>query len=263
MNFKKIFVCITALFLISAIDSYELITKIAFSNKPFVTTDKMGNAFVILGRQLLEFDKIGKPLGTFSRSNLGDLQSIDASNPLKLLLFYPDFAQLVILNNKLAEQATINLRNSGINQPVLACVSDNGGYWIFDGEDDQLKKLDLSLQISSQSGNLTQSIGLKLHPNYILEEGNNVYMNDFENGIFVFDQFGTYYKTLPFKGLNNFQVVEDIILYLKDNRLYKYNSKTATDVEVLLPPHDSLALTRFEQGQLYLLTSDSLSFYSF
>ncbi len=252
-----IFVCF------SAIGDYRYINSIHFNRGPFFTTDKLGNVFVILGRQLLEFDKNGKPLANFSKSNYGDLQNVDASNPMKILLFYPDFAQLVILNNTLAEQATINLRASGIDQPLVACGSENGGFWIYDNGDDQLKKLDLNLQILYQSGSITQATGNKIQPQFIIEEQGFVYISDPQNGILVFDHFGTYYKSLPFKGLKEFQVVDKNILFIRDNKLFRYDTKTVSEQEILLPVHDSLINTRIEQQQLYLLTSDSLSFYSF
>ncbi|MBL0031905.1 MAG: hypothetical protein IPP27_06880 [Bacteroidetes bacterium] len=92
-------------------------------------------------KSITAIDPNGKPIANFSRNNLGSIRSIDASNPMKILMFYPDFAQLVVLNNKLAEQSSINLRASEINQPIVACGSENGGYWIYDNDDDQLKSL--------------------------------------------------------------------------------------------------------------------------
>ncbi len=251
----------------SAVDietgDYQKINSIAFSHTSFITTDKLGNAFVVIGNQLLQFDPSGKPLANFSRSNLGAIRSIDASNPMKIVLFYPDFAQMIILNSKLAEQSTINLRNATINQPVIACGSENGGFWIYDNEDDQLKKLDLSLQIIYQSGNLTQTLGYKIQPRFVVESGGYVYLNDPKNGILIFDLFGTYYKLLPFKGLKSFQVIDQNVLFVDSNKLFRYDSKSAIEEEVLLPPHDSILNARIEGQQLYLLTSDSLSFYSF
>lgn len=260
---KNTVIALLIFFCFGAIGDYQYINSIPFTRGPFFTTDKLGNAFVILGRQLLEFDMNGKPLANFSKANYGDLQSIDASNPLKIVLFYPDFAQLVILNNKLAEQATINLRASGIDQPLVACGSENGGFWIYDNSDDQLKKLDLNLQIVYQSGNVTQATGSKIQPRFIIEEQGFVYISDPQIGILVFDQFGTYYKSLPFKGLRQFQVVDKNILYIRDNKLIRYDTKTISEQEILLPVHDSVIHSRIEQQQLYLLTSDSLSFYSF
>ena len=108
-----------------------------------------------------------------------------------------------------------------------------------------------------------QVLGYKVQPRFLTEGSGFVYMSDPENGILVFDLFGTYYKLLPFKGLKSFQVIDQNILFVKENKLFRYDSKTAAEQEVLLPVHDSILNARIEGQQLYLLTSDSLSFYSF
>ena len=263
MILKRISAFILFVVFCSATGDYLFVNSIPFSHLSFLTTDKLGNAYGIVGNQILQFDQNGKPVSNFSKNNFGEMRSIDASNPMKILLFYPDFAQLVILNSKLAEQSVVHLRASEINTPIVACNSENGGYWVYDNDDDQLKKLDLNLQIQYQSGNLTQLLGYKVQPRFLLEEDGYVYMSDPENGIFVFDLFGTYYKLLPFKGLKSFQVVDQNILFVRENKLIRYDSKIAVEQEVLLPPHDSILNARIEDKKLYLLTSDSLSFYSF
>ena len=251
-------------FLMSAnIGDYQLVNTVTFPTHTVFSTDKFGNLFAILGNQLLQFDKNGKPLANFSKGNLGELRSVDASNPLKIVLFYPDFAQIVTLNSKLGEQSVINLRNIGLNQPLVACSSENGGFWIYDRDDDQLKKIDLNLQIAFQSGNLTQAFGQTIQPNFICESGGYVYLNNPETGIKVFDQFGTFYKEIPYPGLRSFQIVDQNILFVKDNKFFRYESKSVSEKEILLPPHGAVSGGRIEQQQLYLLTSDSLNFYSF
>lgn len=256
-------ILLTFTMLSMSVDDYTLINSIRFDPSVSFTTDKLGNVFVITENQLLEFNAAGKPVANFSRTNLGELRSVDASNPLKIVLFYPAFAQIVLLNNKLSETSTIQLRNSGVNQPIVVCNSENEGYWIYDREDDQLKKLDLNLQIVNQSGNLTAATGYSLLPNFLCEGNNNVYVNDPRFGIFVFDRYGTYYKLIPVKDLKSFQVVDRNIIYLRDNQIFRYDTKTIEDKEILLPPHGRLSGGRIEQQQLYLLTSDSLNFYSF
>ncbi len=263
MIIKRFFAVLLIIICCGATGDYHLINSIPFSHVTSFTTDKLGNTYVVIGNQLLQFDMNGKPLANFSRNNLGSIRSVDASNPMKIVIFYPDFAQLVILNSKLAEQSTINLRASEINQPIVACGSENGGYWIYDNDDDQLKKLDLNLQIVYQSGNLTQVLGYKIQPRFLTEGSGYVYISDPENGILVFDLFGTYYKLLPFKELKSFQIIDQNLLFVRENKLFRYDSKTAAEQEVLLPSHDSLLNARIESQQLYLLTSDSLSFYSF
>ncbi len=252
-------------FSISPVQEYKLLNSIPFENVKF-TTDNFGNAYVLIENQLLQFDSIGKPKAVYAERNAGRLHSVDVSNPLKPLLFYPDFAQLQVLDSKLALQSTVYLRNFNIIQPVAVGQSAQGGYWIFDLQDFQLKKIDLNLQLKSESGNIMQTLGYSPFPNFILEWENSVYMNNPKTGILVFDQYGTYIKTIAITDLKSFQIIGDDLLFAKDNKMMKHNLKTLQESEVLLPPHDSLVSGRIENpsvGQLYLLTTTSLNFYSY
>lgn len=244
-------------------EDYVLIQQIPFEHVKCMTTDNLGNAFVIVGNQLLQFDGGGKPKANFMEKNLGELRSVDASNPMKIELFYPDFGQIILLNSNLAVQSTINLRNLGIIQPVLSCHSMVDGYWIFDLQDYQLKKVSLDLQVAFQSGDIRKWGQEKMTPNFMLEADGFVYLNDPLNGILVFDRYGTYYKTIPIPGLKSFQIIENELLYLKEERCNAFHLKKLEDRPILLPAADSVLIVRIEQRELYLLTSDSLSFYSF
>ena len=245
------------------IDEYTLINSIPFSEATFLTTDKLGNAYVVIENQLLQFDQKGKPLANYSEKNLGTLGFVDAGNPMKILLFYPDFARLIILDSKLSPQSSINLRELKINQPLTACNSKENGYWVYDREDDQLKKINLNLQVIQQSGNLTQIIGYQIQPGMMMEDNGFVYLNNPSSGILVFDRFGAYYKTIPYQNLTNFQVIEKDVLFINKNKLFRFDSKSLSETEVLLPQQDSIRSVRIEQHELYLLTSDSLNFYYF
>ena len=87
---------------------------------------------MIIENQLLQFDQKGKPKANYSENNLGALRFVDAGNPMKVLVFYPDFARLILLDSKLSPQSTIDLRELKINQPLTACNSKENGYWVYD-----------------------------------------------------------------------------------------------------------------------------------
>ncbi len=249
--------------LCSAKDDYSLVNSIPFHHASFFTTDQLGNAYVVLGNQLLQFDGSGKPLENFSRKNSGTLKFVDASNPMKVLLFYPDFALAIILDTKFGVQSEINFRMLKIYQPLSACTSRENGYWVYDREDDKLKKIDFNLQVVQESGTLTQLVGYQVQPGIMVEEDGFVYMNNPSTGILVFDRAGTYYKTIPYPEVVTFQVIGRDILFINNNKLLRFDSKMITEKEVLLPQHDSIRMARIEQDKLYLLTTDSLNFYSF
>ena len=88
-------------------------------------------------------------------------------------------------------------------------------------------------------------------------------MNDPVQGIFVFDRYGTYFKTIPIKIESGFQIIENELLYTYEEKLFAIHLKTFVEREILLPSHGKLKCVRIENQQLYLLTNDSLTFYSF
>ncbi|MFM7217638.1 MAG: hypothetical protein ACKO1U_06445 [Bacteroidota bacterium] len=228
-----------------------------------MTTDAIGNLYVISDNQLLKFSPEGKPLQNYAEVRNGELRMVDASNPMKVLLFYPDMARLVALGTQFAPQSTIELRNLGIYQPTLACNSINEGYWIYDLQDFQLKKLDLNLQLVFQSGNLQLLTGKKVVPTSLIEYNQRVYLNDPSSGILVFDQFAGYYKTLPIHNIRSMQGVKDR-LYCNDGaHIVAIDIRRGGSDTLLLPSHRQIKFGRFTDSRLYLLTTDSLNIYSF
>lgn len=245
-------------------EDFHLLHQLPVSGNATVTTDPLGNCYLTVGNQVLKFDPKGKPLSNFAQVDRGELRGVDALNPLKVLLFYPDFAQIILLNTQLSVQSTINLRNLDIQQPWLACSSLNDGYWVFDLQDAQLKKIGLDLQLQFQSGNLNQLLRKRLVPMALLESQESVFLADPEAGILVFDRFGNYDKTLPVPGVRKFQVIGEEVLYLRNDSVFAVNRKTLEEHLVVLPSHEGAVRDfRFEQQELYLLTTDALSIYSF
>lgn len=242
---------------------YTLVHSIAFPGQVKMTTDKLGNAYVLIENQLLQFGPNGKPKANFSQSNLGNLQTADAGNPLKPLLFYPDFSRLVVLDAMLSFQSSIDLREAGIQQPLAACSSEEGGYWVYDRAEEQLKKIDNNLQVIYRSNDLVQELGYRLQPVMMTENNGYLYVNDPGKGIFVFDRYGTFFKTLPVIQVMDIQVAGADLLYVSDGRFYRLNQRTGERKEILLPANETVRAARIEQNELYLLTSDSLKFYSF
>jgi len=262
--FKHIFIILmTLMFCSLTVDEYTFVNSIAFVQPARLTTDRLGNAYVLIENQILQFGTDGKPKANFSESNLGVIGAVDVTNPMKILLFYPDFAKVILLDNKLAFTSDIEFRQFGINQPLVVCWSEENGYWVFDREDDLLKKIDMNLQVVIRSGSLTQLIGYQVQPTMMIQSNGFIYMNNPTSGILIFDRYGEYFKTLPYKNLNSFQIIGREILFTLDNKLMRVDTKTGVEKEVLLPAKNAIINARIEQNELYLLTTDSLKFYSF
>src|SRR5688500_1993390 len=66
------------------------------------TTDPLGNIYLVKGAEVVKYNASGIRTARYSNLQLGDVATIDAMNPLKILLHYRDFQQLVFLDNQLS-----------------------------------------------------------------------------------------------------------------------------------------------------------------
>ena len=240
---------------------FHLIKSIPTSSAGFIT-DNLENSYLIKKNILEKYDSEGNFQKSFSNKNLGNISSADAHDPLKILLFYQTFQQIILLDNMLAPSGNpISLDALGYNQATLACASHNNGFWIYNQLNFELIRFDQSLQKTQQTGNISQISGMEIRPNFIAEYNNNVFLNDSAKGILVFDIYGTYSKTIPLKGLMRFQVSNENIFYVSGDKLKSYDIKILKESETSLPSTEVLD-ARTEKEKLYLLKQKSLDIYS-
>ncbi|HTB30967.1 MAG TPA: hypothetical protein VK808_03020, partial [Bacteroidia bacterium] len=178
----------------------------------------------------------GKLLFSYSDKSYGRITSIDANDPLKMLVFYRDFPEVVLLDNTLSQNGNpFSPADVGFPLATLACTSHDNGVWLYDAQNFQLIRLDVNLSVVQKTGNLAQSIGTPLNPDYLMEYNNFVYLNDSAQGIFVFDSFGSYYKTIPITGLTSFEVRGDDLFYVSKNRIRTFHLKTIMEDASMAP----------------------------
>ena len=76
--------------------SYTLITEMPTEAVQF-STDKLQNLYLISPKnEVIKYDKTGKKQFLYNNNRLGELAYIDANNPFKLLLFYPEFGNIIV-----------------------------------------------------------------------------------------------------------------------------------------------------------------------
>ena len=189
-----------------------------------ISTDHLGQVYAIADDQLLKYHPNGNPIATYSNKHLGKISMIDASNPLRVLVFYQDFGQVVFLDDMLSIIGDpIVLEHIGMDQATLACASVNDGIWLYEPQDFRLIRMDRNLKIMGEAYQINQLTGTIVDPMFILEKDNLVYLNNPGAGIQVFDIFGAYVKTIPIDVDRYFQVINNKIIYHNNKGLQTYD----------------------------------------
>ncbi len=227
----------------------------------YFTLDNLGNYYLIKDGEIIKYLANGKYFSRYSNKKLGTITSVDATNALRIMLFYKDQQQVVFLDNQLSQKTdAVSLEAMGLEQTDLTCISANNGFWIFNKANNELLRFDEHLNKLVGTGNLKQILQMELDPNYMTEHNNRLYLNCPETGILIFDIFGTYSKTVPLKQLKHFQVDEHIFYFQKDSTFCSYDSKLFEQVCKKLPA-GNVRQSIYSKSKFYTSNKDTLFVY--
>ncbi len=141
----------------------------------------------------------------FSLANYGNSPMIDASNPLEIFVYFGSTGNMLVLDNQLNIQNTLNLFQTRFMQPLGFGRSNDGNIWILDNTTTTLKKLDRQgnlLLESVQINNLEPSA----HVRRIYDNGQYIFTQDGADNVRVFNQNMVLiyqYSTKEIIGLNS------------------------------------------------------------
>ncbi|MBL7924583.1 MAG: hypothetical protein JNL88_10335 [Bacteroidia bacterium] len=159
--------------------------------------DPLGNCYYQSGSDIIKLNKEGKELVRYSMKDLGRPSSFDVGNPMRILVFYAEFAIIRILDNNLVDQSELDLRTLGLLQPKAIAGTPDQGIWIFEEISGALIKLDAKLNTPAISVDLNQLLGRRPSPSRLLANQEWLIFVD-QQEVIVFDQFGTKFKSIPF-----------------------------------------------------------------
>ncbi|GAB3357485.1 hypothetical protein GCM10027566_21370 [Arachidicoccus ginsenosidivorans] len=240
-----------------------------------VELDKLGNLFLLgtNGSQFTEYNKKGDSINHYDNiSSYGQLSELDVSNPLKLAVYYRDYATIVVLDRFLSPVNTIDLRKAGIWEAQTIATSYDNQYWVYDKQEARIKKVNGQGKVTFASSDLRQVFDDGLDPVRLLDRDGLLYAYDPGYGWYIFDYYGALKQKIPVKGLRDVSVTDGILtariqvagkdqLWLMDpNRL------AAAPLQENLPDAASSGLGTIRQslfigstGKLLLLTDAGLS----
>ena len=199
-------------------------------------SDPMGNVYITLGNTLNKYSAEQEKIGHYTNAYLGNIFSVDVSDPLRILIYYKDYNQVVWVDNFLSEiRSPVWLDDLGLNLAELVCSSSQGGFWVFNSLNNQLQYYSADLQLRHESPSLNILTGPDIHPMFMIEKNLSLYLNVPGMGILVFDRFGNYSKTLQVETPSVFQVTDRHVYYMGDGELRSYDLRMAETTSLDLP----------------------------
>jgi hypothetical protein len=230
------------------------------------TVDNLDNIYLLSStNQILKLNERGDSVAIFNDvKKYGKATLVDVSNPLKVLVYYRDFATIVVLDRFLTIRNTIDLRRQNILQVRAIGQSYDNKIWVYDELENKLKKIDEEGKMLQETPDFRQLFGEAPVPQKIFDQDQFVYLYDSTKGVFVFDYYGALKNKIQISGWKNFKVSNKYIFGSTNNRLYRYNISTFRTEEWRMPDEIANSLSfNFTSSRLYALKNNRVEIYSF
>jgi hypothetical protein len=228
-----------------------------------LAADNLGNSYIFDFNTIIKYNPEGDSIGTYSNNRLGNISSIDVTNPYKILVFYSDYSVIVFLDNFLTAMETpIALDRLGYDGVTLACSSQENGLWLFDRLQQKLIKLGKDLTVTNKSINLSQWIGNQINPKTLIEQNSTVALHLSNESVIIFDQFATFDKVLSIKTTNEIQVINQNIIFQTNDTLFQYSPKQLVASPMILPLEKTKS-AKISKDRLLLLKNEKLYIYHY
>ncbi len=241
----------------------QLLSEWEIRDARTLSTDEIGNVYIVYeDNSLVQYNEKGDSITNFRSIQNGRLAHIDSRNPLKLLLFYPDFSKIIILDRMLSLKTEIDLKQLRIFQVAAVGMAMDGNIWVYDNNNVQLLKIDEQMNILNRSDDLRSAIQAFPEPVSLEESERKIYLLDPNMGAYVFDQFATFLNTIQLPKTQQLQVYGNQMIYTTEDKLINFNPLTGQSQTMALPKDVDFLEAKIAQTKLYFLYKNKLSIFS-
>jgi hypothetical protein len=229
------------------------------------TVDNLDNIYIINSTgQVKKLNPNGDSVAVYNDvKKYGKVTLIDASNPMKLLIYYQDYSTIVTLDRILNVRGTIDLRKHNILRVRTIGLAYDNNIWIYDEVENKLKKIDDDGRVNSETSDFRLLFNDPPSPQRIFDHDGFVYLYDTIRGLFVFDYYGSLKNKIPIRGWNNVKILNKYVFGTKKDSLQRYEINTFMTREQNLPETlNAVFSINFTNKRLYALRNNALEIYT-
>lgn len=231
------------------------------------SVDELNNIYLVdKTNGITKYNAEGDSVAFFQQISQGPVGAMDVTDPMRVLVYYPNFLQITVLDRMMAPLSRVDLKALGIQQPTAIAASRDGGFWVYDYL--QVKLIKMDRQYKNVAGSNDLRLLLDEVPKFELmfEKDNELWAYDKEKGVFVFNRFGDLINKIALSSATvvlNIQKEQDQLIYTAADLISVYSLrdfslKTLDIVQVTGEKARGVFLSR---DRLYVLTADGLNIY--
>ncbi|MBC6990702.1 hypothetical protein [Hymenobacter sp. BT491] len=249
---------------LNAANSWTLVRTIKLPQPGVASVDRRGTLYVAdQQNNIHQYGPDGQPLNTYSPPLPGHVAQLEAWNTTKMLVFYDDRQEVLLLDRFLAPITQVRIADFLDGMVRVATLAPDDKLWLFNESDLSLQLYDPTPQRLTLRTPLDLIIGrTKPDFRFLRQYQNNLYLVDRTSGIYVFDNLGNYRKKLPFNGLSFVGFRGDELYYVgSDNALHFFQLYTFAERLLPLPAVGDVRQVVLGEQYTYVLTAAGVLVY--
>ncbi|MCB2376011.1 hypothetical protein LGH70_00345 [Hymenobacter sp. BT635] len=218
-------------------NGWTLVRTIALPKPGPASLDRRGNLYLSDSQNnVRQYGPDGQPLNTYSPPQPGHTAQLEAWNTSKVLVFYDDRQEILLLDRFMAPLSQVRLPDLLDGMVRAATLAPDDRLWLLDESSLTLRQYDPTGQRIALNTPLDILIG-RTRPDFrfMRQYQNNLYLVDRTSGIYVFDNLGNYRKKLPITGLSSIGFRGDELYYLTDKAVHLFHLYSLTERTLPLP----------------------------
>lgn len=199
--------------------------------------DVIGNIYLTNKKVIEKYDSTGQKKFTQSIKSFGRIALIDPINTMKIMVFSEDQQQFCLLDNTLTlTEKCIDFNDFNVGNAIKVSVSGQPDkLWVVDQVNSTLSLLSLSGTMQSQEvKNLSGLLNIN-SLSELFEHDNNLFLSDTSGVIYQFDLYGSLVNTFHNKPFLDFEILNGSILLLYEDKLLILNKNGDFQEEIILP----------------------------
>lgn len=210
-----------------------------------VEYDLLRRLYVVTPKEAVYmYSESNKLLFKYANSKKGKIEAIDVSNPLKVIVFYKNNQNAVVLDNTLSVLTQLNLTGIGLEHITAVAAAPDEHYWVFSHKTHKLMKIDATGKILAASKSMDELGISEEHINKITASEDAVILTDPRQGFFIFDESGMFKKHYKADEIRTTQFDGRNIFYYTPTGLKTFNLIFYDKINISIPPVSNLNTIR-------------------
>lgn len=240
--------------------------KQLITNAVTIEKDNLHNVYLINKEgQIKKLNANLDSVGLFNNvRQYGTIYSLDATNSLKLLVYYKEFATILVLDRFLNVKNTISLRQQNIFQCSAIALSYDNMIWVYDDLEQKIKKLNDNGTVVFESTDLRLVVDGIQPPNQFYDVDGKLYFFNETNGLLCFDYYGAIKNNFGVQQVNGLGLVGNSFLSINPQKIQLQQLNTFSYKTYNLPtPLQNATKLCLGKGKLAALKNNTLYIYNY